>query len=135
MNCAVLDTNVLIRLLKSGDRQVVDALSQFDCALLSPVVLAEFESGLNPSTSVGELQKRALDEFRGMDSVREIGVLSKTAQFYSRIFRHLKAQGTPIPMNDIWIAASALEHGAMLVTADAHFEKIPMLPLALVRDR
>ena len=135
MNCAVLDTNILIRLFKFGDQQVLDVLSRFDCVLLSPIVLAEFGSGVDATTPSGELQRCALDEFRGMDSVREIGVLSKTASYYSRIFRQLKAQGTPIPTNDIWIAASALEHGATLVTADAHFEKIPMLPLQVVRNR
>ncbi len=43
---------------------------------------------------------------------------------YARIAFHLKHQGTPIPSNDIWIAAQAMEHGAELLTSDRHFENI-----------
>jgi tRNA(fMet)-specific endonuclease VapC len=51
--------------------------------------------------------------------------LGKTAaDRYSRIAEQLKRQGTPIPSNDIWIAAQAMELGAELVTLDRHFEKV-----------
>lgn len=43
------------------------------------------------------------------------------------LFKYLKEKGTPIPQNDIWIAASALEHGACLLTTDPHFKGIPTL--------
>ena len=47
-----------------------------------------------------------------------------TSDRYSRIAAQLKRQGTPIPTNDIWIAAQTLEHGVELITSDRHFEKI-----------
>ena len=47
-----------------------------------------------------------------------------TSDRYSRIAAQLKRQGTPIPTNDIWIAAQTLEHGVELITSDQHFEKI-----------
>ena len=47
-----------------------------------------------------------------------------TSLFYSKIFAALRKRGTPIPTNDIWIAASAMQHGLMLISFDAHFENI-----------
>jgi tRNA(fMet)-specific endonuclease VapC len=47
-----------------------------------------------------------------------------TSDRYSRIAAQLKQQGTPIPTNDIWIAARTMEHGAELITSDHHFERI-----------
>jgi tRNA(fMet)-specific endonuclease VapC len=47
-----------------------------------------------------------------------------TSDRYSRIAAQLRLQGTPIPTNDIWIAAQAMEHGAELITSDKHFDKI-----------
>jgi tRNA(fMet)-specific endonuclease VapC len=52
----------------------------------------------------------------------QIGAI--TADRYSRIAAQLKQKGTPIPTNDIWIAAQTMEHGAELITSDQHFEKI-----------
>jgi tRNA(fMet)-specific endonuclease VapC len=53
----------------------------------------------------------------------------ETAEQYARLFVQLKRAGTPIPDNDLWIAALALQHGLRLVTRDAHFSKIPQLLL------
>ena len=41
----------------------------------------------------------------------------------------LKLAGTPIPINDVWIAAHAIETGSMLITFDSHFDRIPGLRL------
>ena len=48
---------------------------------------------------------------------------------YARIFRVLKEKGTPIPLNDIWIAAQTMECGAWLYTGDSHFSSIPLIKL------
>ena len=47
-----------------------------------------------------------------------------TADRYSRIMSSLRAKGTPIPTNDVWIAGHAMETGADLVSADSHFERV-----------
>ena len=52
-----------------------------------------------------------------------------TAEQYARIFALLKRNGTPIPVNDIWIAASAMEHGSELISNDEHFSLIATLRL------
>jgi tRNA(fMet)-specific endonuclease VapC len=51
----------------------------------------------------------------------------ETAEHYARLFVQLKRAGTPIPDNDLWIAALALEHDLTLVTRDLHFQHIPQL--------
>lgn len=56
-------------------------------------------------------------------------VTSSVAQRYARIKAELALRGTPIPVNDIWIAATALEEDLVLVTHDTHFERVPGLTL------
>ena len=59
-----------------------------------------------------------------------VGVLlpsRETAEHYARLFVQLKRSGTPVPDNDLWIAALALEHDLLLITRDQHFERIPQL--------
>jgi tRNA(fMet)-specific endonuclease VapC len=51
----------------------------------------------------------------------------ETAEQYARLFVQLKRAGTPIPDNDLWIAALALEHDLTLITRDRHFQHIPQL--------
>ena len=64
---------------------------------------------------------RDLDEFLARPTVSVVPVTMATADRYSRIFAALRAKGTPIPTNDVWIAAQAIEAGAELITFDAHF--------------
>jgi predicted nucleic acid-binding protein len=56
----------------------------------------------------------------------------ETAEHYARLFVQLKRAGTPIPDNDLWIAALAIEHDLVLITRDRHFEKLPQLRRAAV---
>jgi tRNA(fMet)-specific endonuclease VapC len=49
------------------------------------------------------------------------------ADTYGLLYRGLRQQGTPIPSNDLWIAASCLKHGAVLFRLDGHFERVPGL--------
>jgi len=60
-----------------------------------------------------------------------VGVLyadEQTTHHYASIFRQLRKQGTPIPTNDMWIAALVLQHSFVLCARDAHFEALPQLP-------
>jgi len=64
--------------------------------------------------------------------IKLIQVNEITADRYSRIAKQLKLKGTPIPTNDIWIAAQTMEHGAELITSDRHFEKIDGLAYSIL---
>lgn len=65
-----------------------------------------------------------LNDFLSHPAVETIKLSEITSDRYSRIAAQLKQQGTPIPSNDIWIAAQTMETGAELVAMDNHFNKI-----------
>jgi tRNA(fMet)-specific endonuclease VapC len=129
MNSAVIDTNILIDCFQR-ERGAVDAISDYDRILVCPAVLGEFKAGIDITTKRGKKAKRLLDEFLDDPAVAIIPCTDETADYYARIYKALKANGTPLPTNDIWIAASALEHGAFVLSVDSHFSYVPMLKLA-----
>ena len=76
--------------------------------------------------------KYVLQDFLSVINVDVIYVDSETAERYSVIFDYLKKRGTPIPINDIWIAASAMQHGFVLITSDQHFLNLPQIVSEIV---
>ena len=68
-----------------------------------------------------------LNQFLAGQRVRVAVMDKETAQRYATILRYLQEKGAPIPTNDIWIAASAMQHGLELVTIDNHFRRIPQI--------
>jgi predicted nucleic acid-binding protein len=96
--------------------------------LISSTVLGELLAGF----ACGDREARNREELRrflAVDAVQVIPMGLETADAYGLIYRSLRQQGTPIPSNDLWIAASCLEHGALLFSLDAHFERVPGLRL------
>lgn len=90
--------------------------------LLVPlIVLGELEYGVNLATPP-ERQREAVRTF--MESATLLLPTARTAAEYGRIKAALKAAGTPLPENDVWIAALALEHGLPLATRDSHFAQV-----------
>ena len=126
MRRVLLDTNVLIRFLKD-DEPLADRIESAESVIIHPVVYSEFVNGLNPKTAKGASARRSLEGFLDADVVDSVAVTTYTSVYYTKIYQHLKALGEMIPQNDIWIAASALEHGFELLTHDGHFSRIPML--------
>ena len=129
MNAAVIDTNVLIECFQCN-RNISEKISEFDRILVPPAVLAEFKSGINVENRRGKKVQGQLDEFLDDPAVVVVPCTYDTADYYARIFKVLRANGTPLPTNDIWIAAAALEHGASVISSDGHFLLVPMLKLA-----
>jgi tRNA(fMet)-specific endonuclease VapC len=68
-----------------------------------------------------------LARFLSKPSVRVLNVTEETALRYAEVDVYLRKKGRPIPRNDVWIAAVALEHGLQLLTLDIHFREIPLL--------
>lgn len=126
MRSLLVDTNVLISFIEKGDKTFVDVFSKYDELIVSPIVLGEYRAGIT-STKKGRESQAALEKFLDTDSVREVETTGKTSVYYAKIFQDLKAKGKPIPINDIWIAAAALERGVELCSFDEHFSNIAML--------
>ena len=131
MKPLMLDTNVLIRLFRS-DSKIAGILSAYEKILVPTVVIGEFKAGADPKTACGQKQLEVLESFLDSPSVSIIPVTEDIASVYARIFRVLKANGTPIPQNDIWIAACAMDAGAALISSDGHFANIPLLDMRIV---
>jgi tRNA(fMet)-specific endonuclease VapC len=120
-----LDTNRLTDLFQ-GDANLADQLGYCDEVWIPLVVLAEIKAGFYGGTQKN--RNEAL--LQALLATTTVGVLMptrETAEHYARVFVQLKRAGTPIPDNDLWIAAMALEHNLTLITRDQHFERIPQL--------
>ena len=130
MSSVVLDTIVLIRMLAAMDR-IPASFSQYERVLIPSVVVGEYRAGLF-ANNAGIHAARKFDEYTGRATVDTVPVTDRTAELYAKVYQALRAKGTPIPQNDMWIAASALEYGADIATHDEHFCLVPMLTVIVM---
>ncbi len=120
-----LDTNRLIDFFR-GDEALTRRLEACDEIWIPLVVLGEIKAGFYGGTE----QRRNETLLNKLLIKPTVGVLlpaRETAEQYARLFVQLKRAGTPVPDNDLWIAALALQHQLTLITRDKHFERIPQL--------
>lgn len=103
-----------------------ETLSMADIVLMPSIVLGELLHGFRKGRRYKENHRR-LEEFLTEPQVRIANVTRRTAEIYSEFVVHLQNQATPIPTNDIWIAAIVFEHSAALLTRDRHFAHLPQL--------
>ena len=118
----MLDTSAYVG-FKRNALETVEIIVRAELLLFSPVVLGELMFGFRNGTRFKE-NMDDLNSFLEHEAVKLVQIGKITSDRYSRIAAQLKRQGTPIPTNDIWIAAQSMEHGAELITSDQHFERI-----------
>jgi tRNA(fMet)-specific endonuclease VapC len=127
----LLDTSAYVG-FKLNRHEIVEVILKAESILISPIVLGEllfgFRNGARFKDNMDDLNRFLEHEIIKLIQVNEI-----TSDRYSRIAKQLRLQGTPIPTNDIWIAAQTMEHGAELITSDRHFEKINGLIYTILR--
>jgi len=126
----LLDTNAYVALKRSHDA-VVRIVRDSNELVFSMVVIGELLFGFRNGTRY-ERNARELDELLSQPRVSTLEVTRTTADRFGRIATALRKAGTPIPSNDIWIAAHALESGGELISFDRHFEAVPGLALTLL---
>ena len=128
MSRVVLDTSAYSMLVRghTGIRETVEIA---ETIYLSPVVLGELHAGFAGGTRA-RANQHALRRFLDLPGVEIATMGEDTALCYAQIVGHLRKAGRPIPTNDIWIAAVAMELGAQLITTDAHFRSIPQIRVA-----
>lgn len=122
----LIDSNRFIDFC-AGDPAAVDAFEQAALLVVPFIVLAEIRVGAQ-SIKRGDTQARVLGELLQQPGVRVAHSTDATAHHYAALYARLKKAGTPIPTNDIWIAALAIEHSLVLYTRDAHFDRLPSIP-------
>lgn len=118
----LLDTSAYSNFMR-GDREILELLNKADKVLMSPIVIGELLAGFLSGTR-NKKNRKILERFLEKRSVAVADTTQETAEFFAIIATQLRKIGFPIPTNDIWIAAQALETGSVLVTFDKHFEKI-----------
>lgn len=116
----LLDTNVIIALFK-GDENVQKQLVHASEVFVPVIAVGELYYGAQHSTQI----EKHMTEVQQL--VAQVSVLrcdQSTAECYGQIKSELRAKGHPIPENDVWIAALALQHSLTVVTRDQHFKKV-----------
>ena len=123
----LLDTNILIALFAS-DESVKARLAEAEEVFVPSIAVGELFYGARKSTRTQENLQRV------EDLVAETPVLAcgtETARLYGAVKNVLRLKGHPIPENDLWIAAIALEYNLTLVTRDSHFAEIADLQVVV----
>jgi tRNA(fMet)-specific endonuclease VapC len=120
-----IDTNRYVDLCE-GVSETVALLSTAETIVIPFIVLGELRAGF----SYGKRQienERILRRFLLKHGVRVLFADEQTTHHYASVFRQLRTQGTPIPTNDMWIAALALQYNLALHDRDKHFDSLPQL--------
>ena len=118
----VLDTSAYSH-FRRGHAAVLDALSRAERVLIPMTVLGELEAAFELGSRARE-NRRVVEEFIGEPFVDLLDTSASVARHYGRVFAALKRAGTPLPVNDIWIAAATLDCGGTLLTFDRDFQHI-----------
>lgn len=119
---ALLDTSAYSAFMR-GHEEIKTALQRVADIYLSATVLGELRAGFLRGAHRRK-NERELETFVSSSRVHLVDVDRETATRYAVILNALRKAGTPIPTNDIWIAASAMQHGLSIVTTDAHYRHV-----------
>lgn len=122
-----LDTNRYRDLAAGDDLDLVDTVNRAVEVYLPFIVVAELKAGFRLGKRAEE-NENLLARFLSQPGVEILFPDLSTLDTYALLFRQMRRQGTPLPTNDLWIAALVLRHGLTLATRDRHFENLPQVP-------
>lgn len=120
-----LDTNRYVDLCK-GVQETARLVATAEAVFLPFVVVAELRAGFALGRRSAE-NERVLRRFLLKDGVQVLFADDQTTLHYASVFRQLRLQGTPIPTNDMWIAALVLQHNVVLHDRDRHFDHLAQI--------
>ena len=122
----VLDTNAYCAFM-DGEASSVNAVRRATVAALPVPVIAELRFGFRNGTR-GRKNEAVLTRFLDSPRVRVLDCDETTTHHFADLKLQLKRQGTPIPLNDVWIAALVIQHRGTLLSFDRDFDRLPQLP-------
>ena len=128
----LLDSSAYTQLAR-GHRTIAELVRRSQEIVLSAIVVGELLYGFRYGSRTA-MNVSGLDEFLASPYVTFAPVSRVTTDRYARIAAALRSKGRPLPTNDIWIAAHAMETGANLISADGHFQHIDGLTWVRVPD-
>ena len=131
MTVSFLDTSAYTHITNAHPR-VLEAIKGAQHLVVPIIVLGELEAGFKIGTRSAQNRAR-LDAFLAQDLVEVVGIDAEVAKGYGATVALLRKNGTPLPTNDLWIAAIVSRHRGHLVTFDGDFELIPGLDVEVLR--
>ena len=120
-----LDTNRYVDFCR-GDTEALERMREADRIYIPFVTLAELRAGFLCGTKSRQ-NEAVLTRFLNSSRVRVLYADEQTTHHYGRLFLQLRQQATPIPTNDLWIAALVIQHDLVLFSRDQHFEVLPQI--------
>ena len=121
----LIDTNRYSDFAK-GEKTAVEIFTTADRIFVPFVVVAELRAGFRSGT-ISRRNEAVLVRFLANERVEVLYADAQTTHIYAETYALLRRNGTPIPTNDLWIAALAIQHSLPLCSRDAHFEKLPQI--------
>ena len=121
----LIDTNAYVA-FKRGSAEAVSILQNAPSIAINAVVLGELLSGFAVGTR-RETNLRELARFLESSRVVVLPLDRRTAECYAAVYEGCKKAATPIPTNDMWIAATAIQHNLAIFSYDGHFRVVPHL--------
>jgi predicted nucleic acid-binding protein len=118
----LLDTNAYSA-FKSNNHDAIDVIRHATVIGINSIVIGELLAGFAAGSRDSDNQKE-FNLFLASRRVKVLPVDRGTAEYYASIFKSLRQKGRPIPTNDMWIAATALQHGLAVFTYDGHFQYV-----------
>ncbi|MGH9916880.1 MAG: type II toxin-antitoxin system VapC family toxin [Pyrinomonadaceae bacterium] len=118
----LIDTNAYAA-FKRNVPDAVEIIKHVPFLCINSIVLGELFGGFAAGTHEAD-NKQELKRFLDSDRVRMLFIDDKTAEYYAIVYWNLRRKGRPIPTNDMWIAATALQHGLLLFSYDGHFKAV-----------
>ena len=125
----VLDTNAIISLF-DGNRYIADMLGEEQSVIVPSIVCGEFEAGAQGTSRRERESLAAFNRLLRLSHFSVAVISRRTSRIYASLHASLKKAGTPIPTNDIWIAAVTIEHEGVLLTNDRHLLSVERLRTA-----
>lgn len=125
----VLDTNAIISLF-DGNRYIADMLGEEQSVIVPSIVCGEFEAGAQGTSRRERESLAAFNRLLRLSHFSVAVISRRTSRIYASLYASLKKAGTPIPTNDIWIAAVAIEHEGVILTNDRHLLSVERLRTA-----
>ena len=127
MSSILLDTNAYTGLI-NGDTRILEHMIQAETIYISTVMLGELYAGFYGGSKF-DWNSNILHTFLEMNPIIVIDVTQETAKIFGKIKNELRQKAAIIPVNDIWIAAHAIETDSTLLTFDKHFGNISSLKI------
>jgi predicted nucleic acid-binding protein len=119
MRPVLFDTNAYAS-FKLGDDSTIEVMQYAETIGITPIVIGELLAGFDHGKK-SKQNRLEFQQFLESPRVKIFSITADTAQFFSQVYYSLRMKGKPIPTNDMWIAAQAMEHGCVVCTLDKHF--------------